>query len=192
MNSSINATTGRTPTELLYRTPLRLFPYSVDSTSNLPSVKEFINKSIAIAQDTHIIAKTRQATQANKYRRGEPKYKIGDKVYLSTKHLRLKIKRTGHTTKFHNRYVGPFSIVLTTPETSAYNLEFPNNYKIHPTFYARLLKPFVDNNPELFPARESPRPGPAYDDTDDEFEIEKRYTSRPTAVPCTLARILII
>jgi hypothetical protein len=183
MNNSINATTKMTPTELLYGTPLRLFPHPTDASSKLPSVTEFIeriNESVAIAQDNHTIAKTRQATQANKHQRAEPTYKVGDKAYLSTKNLRLKVKKTGRCTKFHDRYVGPFPIIKTFPDTSTYKLQLPDNYKIHPTFHARLLRPEVANNPELFPNREPARPGPAYDDDDEEYEIEKILDHKDT------------
>jgi hypothetical protein len=176
MNNSINATTGMTPTELLYGTPVRLFPHPTDSTSDLPSVTEFverINQSIAIAKDNHIIAKTRQATQTNRHRRQEPVYKVGDKAYLSTKNLRRKVKEKGRSAKFHDRYVGPFPIVKAFPDTSTYKLGLPDNYRIHPTFHARLLRPEVANDPELFPNREPPRPGPAYEEMDDEYEVEK-------------------
>jgi len=54
-----------------------------------------------------------------------------------------------------------------------YKLELPDNYKIHPTFHARLLKPAITNKPELFPNWEPPWPGLAYDDSEDEYEIEK-------------------
>jgi hypothetical protein len=176
MNNSINATTGMTPTQLLYGAPIHLFPHPTNPQSDFPAVSDFverINESIAIAQDRHVVAKTRQATQSNKHRRAEPAYEVGDSVYLSTKNLRVKVKRQGKCAKFLDRYVGPFPIIKAQPDTSSYKLELPPNYKIHPTFHARLLKPAVPNDPEMFPAREPSRPGPAFDDDDEEYEIEK-------------------
>jgi hypothetical protein len=79
MNNSVNATTSKTPTELLYGTSIRLFPSPMDKTSiNVPAVADYIDKieeSIAIARDHHAEAKTRQTTYANRYRREEPEYK---------------------------------------------------------------------------------------------------------------------
>jgi uncharacterized protein YuzE len=176
MNNSVNATTGMTPTELLYGTPIRLVPHPVNTLSEFPAVTEFlerIDEAVALAQDRHAVAKTRQATQANKHRRADPEYKIDDSVYLSTKNLRIKVKKQGKCAKFLDRYVGPFKIIRAHPETSTYKLELPANYKIHPTFHARLLKAAVPNDPELFPEREPARPGPAFPDDEDEYEIEK-------------------
>jgi hypothetical protein len=41
------------------------------------------------------------------------------------------------------------------PETSTYQLELPPEYKIHPTFNARRLKLFDDDDPALFPNRDT-------------------------------------
>jgi hypothetical protein len=176
MNNSVNATTGMTPTELLYGTPVRLVPHPANTLSEFPAVTEFlerIDESVALAQDRHVVAKTRQATQANKHRRADPEYKVHDSVYLSTKNLRIKVKKQGKCAKFLDRYVGPFKIIKAHPETSTYKLELPPSYKIHPTFHARLLKAAVPNDPELFPKREPARPGPAFPDDEDEYEVEK-------------------
>jgi hypothetical protein len=99
MNNSVNATTSKTPTELLYGTPIRLFPRVAPSpNSRVPAVDEYINRiqeSIAIARDNHVDAKTYQTTYANRSRRKEPEYKVGDSVYLNTENLRLRIKKKG-------------------------------------------------------------------------------------------------
>ena len=176
MNNSVNATTGMTPTELLYGTSLHLVPHPANTHSEFPAVTEFlerIDESVALAQDRHVVAKTRQATQANKHRRADPEYKVDDSVYLSTKNLRIKVKKQGKCAKFLDRYVGPFKIIRAHPETSTYKLELPPSYKIHPTFHTRLLKAAVPNDLELFPKREPARPGPAFPDDEDEYEIER-------------------
>jgi len=96
MNNSVNATTTKTPTELLYGTSLRLIPASIDPTSEIPAITAFLDRiqdSIATAKDQHVVAKTRQTTHANKHRRAEPAYKIGDMAYLNTKNLHRRLKR---------------------------------------------------------------------------------------------------
>jgi len=176
MNNSVNATTGMTPTKLLYGTPIRLVPHPGNRHSEFPAITEFlerINKSIALAQDRHVVAKTRQTTQVNKHRRADPAYKVDDSVYLSTKNLRIRVKKQGDCTKFLDRYIGPFKVIRAHLETSTYKLELPSSYKIHSTFYARLLKTAVPNDPELFHTQEPARPDPAFDDDEDEYEIEK-------------------
>ena len=93
MNNSVNATTGKTPTELVYGTPLRLFPSPralAKANLDVPAVSDYIQRiqdNIALARDHHAEAKTKQTTYANKSRREEPDYKVEDKVYLETKNL---------------------------------------------------------------------------------------------------------
>ena len=174
MNNSVNATTTKTPTELLYGVLLRLIPGPIDSTSEVPAVTTFLNRiqeSITIAKDQHIIAKTRQTTQANKNRRPEPRHQIGDLVYLNTKNLRRRLKKKKRSAKLYPRFIGPFLIIEAKPETSTYKLMLPEEYKIHPVFHARLLKPAFPNDPTKFPNREPSRPNPVFPD-EDEYEIE--------------------
>jgi hypothetical protein len=67
INNSINATTGMTPTELLYGALIHLFPHPTNTKSDFPAVPEFlerINVSIAIAQDRHVMAKRRSPISA--------------------------------------------------------------------------------------------------------------------------------
>src|SRR5437667_344563 len=121
MNNSVNATTSKTPTELLYGSKIRLFPTPVDKNSiTIHSVADYIERSA----------------------------------------------------KFYPWFVGPFKVVKAIPDTSSYKLELPPEYKIHPTFHAKLLKPAFDNDAELFPNREHARPPPVFEGTED-YEIEK-------------------
>ena len=138
---------------------------------------ERIQESIAIARDNHAIAKTKQTTYANKHRRKEPSYKIGDQVYLDTYNLRLLIKQRGRSAKFYPRYIGPFSILKAKPKTSTYKLQLPPQYKIHPTFHARRLKPAFENDPALFPERQVTSP-PPLDADDNQWEVEKLLDHR--------------
>ena len=69
MNNSINATTGKSPMELLYGIHVRLIPHPADTCSTIPAVTDFLEKideSTQLGKDRHTIAKTRQATQANR------------------------------------------------------------------------------------------------------------------------------
>ena len=171
MNNSVNATTGKSPTELVFGTTLHLFPLPQDlakPVQDIPSVSEYIQRIqdyIAMARDRHAAAKTKQTTYANKKRRPDPEYKVGDKAYLETKDLRLRVKQKGRSAKFYSRYVGPFEISKSQPETSNYTLKLPPEYQIHPKVHARRLKQVHDNDPMLFPGRVAPEPPPI--DADD-------------------------
>ena len=177
MNNSVNATTGMSPTELVYGSTLRLFPSPRDlvtSTQEMPAVSDYIQRiqgNIAMARDCHAEAKTRQATYANRKRRPEPEYKVGEKVYLETKDLRLRVKQKGRSAKFYSRYVGPFEITESRPETSNYTLKLPKEYQIHPTVHARRLKRALDNDPVLFPNRVPSEP-PPIDAEDNQYTVE--------------------
>jgi len=177
MNNSVNATTGKTPTELVYGTPLRLFPSPNEVAKpdlDMPAVSDYIQRiqdNIAFARDRHAEAKTGQTTYANRKRREEPDYKVGDKVYLETKDLRLRIKQKGRSAKFYPRYIGPFEILKATPATSNYTLKLPPELRIHPKVHARRLKLAHDNDPELFPGRIPPRP-PPLDVEDNQYAVE--------------------
>ena len=180
MNNSVNATTGKAPNELLYGTTVRLFPTVNPNSTNVPAVADYIERiqeSIAIARDNHTVAKTRQTTNANKHRREEPEYKVGDQVYLNTKNLRLLIKQKGRSAKFYPRYVGPFPIIKAKPETSTYKLRLPQEYRIHPTFHARLLKLAFENDPLLFSERHV-TPPPPIDADDGQWEVESLLDHR--------------
>src|SRR5205814_10581802 len=168
MNKSVNATTTRTPTLLLFGTSVRHFPSitlkSIDT--KVPAVSEFIeriNESVAIAKDNHLAAKTVQAHNANKNRRPEPEYKVGDKVMLDSTNIRNRIKKNGRSAKFYSRFLGPFKIIEAKPESSNYKLELLPAVEfesIHPVFHAKLLRPFVANDPKKYQARDPPKPPP--------------------------------
>jgi hypothetical protein len=176
MNNSVNATTLKTPTELLYGAPVRLFPTPIEKdTITVPAVAEYITKiekSIAIARDRHAEAKTRQAINSNRHRRQEQEYKVGDRVYLDTSNIRLRIKQKGRSAKFYPRYIGPFEIVSAKPSTSTYKLLLPPEYNFHPTFHAKRLKPALSNDDTLFPDRALPKPPPVVEESN-EYEIER-------------------
>jgi hypothetical protein len=178
MNNSVNATTHQTPTEMLYGTSIRLFPrLQTPIDTPVPAVADFIeriNESIAIAKDNHLTAKTIQTQQANKSRRPEPEYKVGDRVMLDSRNIRRRLKAKNRSAKFFDRFLGPFKITEAKPEISNYTLELVpavDFESIHPSFHAKLLRPFVPNDPEQFPSREPPRPPPLIPE-DDQWEVE--------------------
>ena len=85
--------------------------------------------------------------QADKHRKEQPEYHVGDLVWLSTKNLRLEGPR-----KLQPRFIGPFPISkLITPLTV--ELTLPHDYKTHPVFHVSLLNP----NPAVI---RDPRPPP--------------------------------
>src|SRR5437667_4951543 len=106
MNNSINATTELAPIELLYGSPIRLFP-TLDETDindiRLPDVRNYIDRimeSISIAKDNHVTAKTIQTRNANRSRRPDPIYKVGDMAMLDSRNISRRTKKKACAAKF--------------------------------------------------------------------------------------------
>ncbi len=73
-------------------------------------------------------------TQADR-RRQEAPFKVGDKVWLSTANLPLKVG----TRKLAEKYTGPFLIKEKVAE-EAWRLQLPANFKLHDVFHSSQLK----------------------------------------------------
>ena len=76
---------------------------------------------------------------ANRARR-ELAYAVGDKVWLSTRNLPLKLG----TRKLAAIWAGPFT-VLQAIGSVAYKLKLPEDWRIHPVFHISQLKGVVGN-----------------------------------------------
>ncbi|KAG9217547.1 hypothetical protein CCMSSC00406_0008474 [Pleurotus cornucopiae] len=75
----------------------------------------------------------------------------------------------------HRRPDQEFAIVVrANPEKSSYTLNMPNAENIFPTFHSSLLRPFVENDGNLFPSRNLERPAAvAGDSGDDEYFVDE-------------------
>ncbi|KAK3571434.1 hypothetical protein QTP86_012062 [Hemibagrus guttatus] len=78
----------------------------------------------------------RQRIQADRHHRLHPAYQVGQRVWLSTRNLRLKLP----CRKLSPKFIGPFEIIRQFNPV-AYRLRLPASYRICPTFHASLLKP---------------------------------------------------
>jgi hypothetical protein len=76
--------------------------------------------------------------------------------------------------KFIPCFDGPYSIINSMPEFSAYTLDLPNSLNIFPTFHASQLKCFNENDASLFLSHEHACPGPIMTPEGlEEYAIEK-------------------
>uniref|UniRef100_A0A8C5LXT9 Integrase catalytic domain-containing protein n=1 Tax=Leptobrachium leishanense TaxID=445787 RepID=A0A8C5LXT9_9ANUR len=107
------------------------------------------------AQDT-------QKRYADRNRRPAPRYAPGDKVLLSTAHLRLDCP----SKKLGPRFIGLFQVLKMVNPVAAH-LTLPSSYRIHPVFHVSLLKPWRDNP---FPGRHADPITPVSVSGEEEYE----------------------
>ncbi|KAK3530815.1 hypothetical protein QTP70_002849 [Hemibagrus guttatus] len=145
-----------------YQPPL--FPWSGE-LSDVPAVEEWYRRSQEVWERAHVRlqrAVRRQRIQAYRRRRPHPSYQVGQRVWLSTRNLRLKLP----CLKLSPKFIGPFEIVRQVNPV-AYRLRLPAVYRICPTFHVSLLKPVHPSAGEVPDGGEPPPPldvegSPAY------------------------------
>ncbi|KAJ9519492.1 hypothetical protein QJQ45_000587 [Haematococcus lacustris] len=134
--------TGQSPVTV----GLRDLPYG----GRCPSAHAFTRwwqDAVANARKCMAAAQSRQAAYANKARR-DVEYKVGQKVLLSTKHLKL---QPGKARKLIPRYVGPFEILLLVGAV-AVKLDLPASMsRLHPVFHVSLIKPYTGTDVGFMP-----------------------------------------
>ena len=159
INSAENKSTGHAPFELNYgyiptlKGLLDRVPQSFK-----PGVRHYAEKAqlyLLAAHDAIIAARITQTYHANRRRREEPAYKIGDRVWLSTEYLAMP---KGRVKKLLPKFIGPFAITDVEKRTSNYRLELPGEMRsrhIRNRFHADRLRPYLENDETSFPGREA-------------------------------------
>ncbi len=80
-----------------------------------------------------------------------PNFRAGQRVWLATKNLPLRVK----SRKLSQKYIGPFRIARKVNPVS-YRLCLPHSLRINPTFHVSLLKPVMSS--PFAPPRGPPPP----------------------------------
>lgn len=164
LNSATSSTTGFAPFEPTGGALLRM-TRELGTPSNLPGVQQFAEQAmdnLMSAHDAIIEARAIQTHHANKRRRDEnhvhgddQPIQVSDLVYLSTENLPMP---KGRARKLTPRFIGPYTVIRSKPQTSTYTLDLPADLArrgIHPTFHASLLRRHFANDDALFPHRDT-------------------------------------
>ncbi|KAK3545866.1 hypothetical protein QTP70_016399 [Hemibagrus guttatus] len=148
-NSLCQPTTGLTPFQCVLGYQPPLFPWDGEP-SDVPAVDHWFRVSERVWDSAHRQlqrALLRRRMMADLRRSKAPEYRPGQKVWLSTRDIKMCLP----CQKLSPRFIGPFEIThQINPVT--YRLKLPPTYKIHPVFHVSLLKP---QHPSVFSPTES-------------------------------------
>ena len=116
-------------------------------------------------------AQQQYSTSANKCQIPPPDFKIGDKVFVKSDHIRT----TRPSKKFAEKYLGPFEIIAQVGSLS-FTLQLPEHLRsIHPIFHVSMLEP---SSPNTFPNRLPTPDPPIVINGEPEYEISEILDSR--------------
>ncbi|XP_026071294.1 uncharacterized protein LOC113051614 [Carassius auratus] len=133
-----------------------MFPWT-EEPCEVPSVQHWFQESERVWDSAHHhlqAAIRHHQQQADARRAPTPNFKVGDKVWLSTRYIRLRLP----CKKLSPKYIGPFKIIKEVNPV-AFQLRLPPQYRIHPVFHTSQLKHYyspVSSVPPTGPGEEAP------------------------------------
>ncbi|KAM9412399.1 uncharacterized protein ACWYII_026600 [Salvelinus alpinus] len=152
-NTLCSSSTGMSPHECQFGYAPLLFP-DQEAEVRVPSASRFIRRCRLTWKKArlNLLRSSQQyQRQANRRRRPGPTLYPGQRVWLSTKDLPLRVE----SRKLSQRFIGPFKIARRVNPVT-FRLHLPRSLKINPTFHISLLKPVVFS--PLIPAGRPPPP----------------------------------
>ncbi len=111
-----------------------------------------------------------QEHQANAHRRAASAFKVGDLIWLDSRHIRT--ERPCRKLDWKNQ--GPF-MIKEVVSPYAYRLDLPPSMEVHDVFYSGLLR-LASEDP--FPGQSNPPAPPIITDGEEEWEVEEILDSK--------------
>ncbi|KAK3518251.1 hypothetical protein QTP70_034617, partial [Hemibagrus guttatus] len=141
-NTLCSSATGMSPFECQFGYTPSLFPKQEVETA-VPSAQQFgkrCHQTWKRARLKLLKVSQQYQHQANRRHRSAPTLRPGQRVWLSTKNIPLRVE----SRKLSQRFIGPFKISRKVNPVT-YHLYLPKSLKINPTFHVSLLKPVLSS-----------------------------------------------
>ena len=171
-NTLPSMSTGFSPFHIVHGHQPSLFP-AIDSDSLVPSALALVRRCRRTWEQArrNLIRQSKSYKAAADRRRAPaPCYRNGQRVWLSTKNLPLRVE----SKKLAPRFVGPFPIAKVINPVTV-RLKLPRSMRVHPTFHVSNVKP-VRTSPLVPPAR--PPPPARFVDGGPVFSVRKLLSAR--------------
>ncbi|CAJ0952679.1 unnamed protein product [Ranitomeya imitator] len=140
-------------------------------SSDCPGVDSVVDRLQQIwtqVVDNLILSQEKAQLFANRRRRVGPRLRVGDLVWLSSRHIPMKVS----SPKFKPRFIGPYRISEVLNPVS-FRLTLPDSFSIHNVFHRSLLRRYVA---PMVPSVEPP--APVLVEGELEYIVEKILDSR--------------
>src|ERR1700761_2614402 len=165
INSRLNSATGHMPFELLYG-------YTPDFTipAGRPTGIPLVDKRLQHLQTLRIDTEAALCLSKEQMKIGHPKsygasaFKIGDKVWLQAKQIKIHQQ----SAKLGPKQLGPFEVTEVLHDVD-YRLKLPPALRIHDIFHVDRLSPYKGNEVNSL---ELPPPEPITVEGEEEYEVD--------------------
>ena len=171
-NSLPSSSTGFSPFHITHGYQPSLFP-SIDPDSPVPSALALVRsckRTWERARQNLLRQSNIHKAAADRKRTPAPPYRTGQRVWLSTKNLPLRVE----SKKLAPRFVGPFPITKVINPVSV-QLKLPRSMRVHPTFHVSHVKP-VKSSPLVPPSK--PPPPARFVDSDPVYTVRRLLSAR--------------
>uniref|UniRef100_A0A8C5PQ35 Polyprotein n=1 Tax=Leptobrachium leishanense TaxID=445787 RepID=A0A8C5PQ35_9ANUR len=170
-NNAVNETTGHSPFSAIYgffplALPLQFTEQAIPALDEHLTQLQEIWRQIRENMERNVAVQKRKA---DRHRLQAPSYNVGDRVWLSTRNVKLRVP----SMKMAPRFIGPYKIIRRINPV-AYALALPKHLRLHNVFHTSLLKPLLCNRY----TRVVPPPPPVQVDGETEYEVRKVLDSR--------------